>query len=177
MSGSCANAVWGMVTHAAAIVTATHTKSIRRSTLHRTVWVDKRTGQTYCVAGEHREARTYEYWPSDLRQLFRQAGLPRREPPLLPDCAQEDGAPHIASPLRSVNYALRTHKPEPVLLRAEADSGARTLFWFVDDALVGRSKPGESLAWLPPAPRRYRIRVVDDAGRVDSHELSVEFVP
>lgn len=150
---------------------------IRRSTLHRTVWIDKRTGKTYCVAGEHREAQTYEYWPSDLRQLFRQAGLPRREPPLLPDCAEEDGAPHIASPLRSVNYALRTHKPEPVLLRAEADSGARTLFWFVDDALVGRSKPGESLAWLPPAPRRYRIRVVDDAGRADSRELPVEFVP
>ena len=150
---------------------------IRRSTLHRTVWVDKRTGKTYCTAGEHREAQTYEYWPSDLRQLFRQAGLPRREPPLLPDCAQEDSAPHIASPLRSVNYALRAHKPEPVLLRAEADSSARTLFWFVDDALVGRSKPGESLAWLPPAPRRYRIRVVDDAGRADSRELSVEFVP
>lgn len=163
--------------------TRTHTwfiagkSPIRRSTLHRTVWVDKRTGQAYCTAGEHREAQTYEYWPSDLRQLFRQAGLPRREPPLLPDCAQEDSAPHIASPLRSVNYALRTHKPEPVLLRAEADSSARTLFWFVDDALVGQSKPGESLAWLPNAPRRYRIRVVDDAGRADSRELSVEFVP
>lgn len=163
--------------------TRTHTwfiagkSPIRRSTLHRTVWVDKRTGQAYCTAGEHREAQTYEYWPSDLRQLFRQAGLPRREPPLLPDCAQEDSAPHIASPLRSVNYALRAHKPEPVLLRAEADSSARTLFWFVDDALVGQSKPGESLAWLPHAPRRYRIRVVDDAGRADSRELSVEFVP
>ncbi|HWR75794.1 MAG TPA: penicillin-binding protein 1C, partial [Thiobacillus sp.] len=150
---------------------------IRRSSLHRTIWVDSRTGQAHCSPGEHREARTYEYWPSDLRHLFRQAGLPRREPPPLPDCAQEDGAPHIASPLRGVSYALRINKPEPVLLRAEADSGARTLFWFVNDALVGRSNPGESLAWLPPSPRRYRIRVVDDAGRVDSRDLSVEFVP
>jgi penicillin-binding protein 1C len=150
---------------------------IRRSSLHRTVWVDSRTGLAYCSPGEHREARVYEYWPSDLRRLFRQAGLPRREPPALPDCAKEGGAPQIASPLRGVNYALRINKPEPVLLRAEADSGAHTLFWFVDDAMVGRSSPGDSLAWLPPSPRAYRIRVVDDAGRSDSRDLSVEFVP
>lgn len=163
--------------------TRTHTwfiagkSPIRRSTLHRTVWVDRQTGKAYCSPGEGREAQVFEYWPSDLRRLFRQAGLPRREPPALPDCALEGGAPHIASPLRSVRYVHRVSKPEPVLLRAEADSGARTLFWFVDDTMVGRSMPGEGLAWLPPSPRAYRIRVVDDAGRSDSRDLTVEFVP
>ncbi|MFP5419653.1 MAG: penicillin-binding protein 1C, partial [Gammaproteobacteria bacterium] len=150
---------------------------IRRSTLHRTVWMDRRTGKAYCTPGEGREAQVFEYWPSDLRRVFEQAGLPRREPPALPDCALEGGAPQIASPLRSVRYLLRVSKPEPVLLRAEADSGARTLFWFVDDTMVGRSLPGESLSWLPPSPRAYRIRVVDDAGRSDSRDLAVEFVP
>lgn len=150
---------------------------IRRSTLHRTVWMDRRTGKAYCTPGEGREAQVFEYWPSDLRRVFEQAGLPRREPPALPDCALEGGAPHIASPLRSVRYLLRVSKPEPVLLRAEADSGVRTLFWFVDDTMVGRSLPGESLSWLPPSPRAYRIRVVDDAGRSDSRDLAVEFVP
>lgn len=150
---------------------------IRRSTLHRIVWVDTRTGQAYCGPAEHRQAKVYEYWPSNLRYLFSQAGLPRKEPPPLPDCAQESTPPQIVSPLRSNSYAIRINKPEPILLRADADSTVKTLFWFADDALVGHVAPGESLAWQPPLPRRYRVRVVDEAGRSDSRDLTVEFVP
>ncbi len=150
---------------------------IRRSTLHRTVWVDTRTGKAHCGPGPHRQAKVFEYWPSNLRHLFSQAGLPRKAPPPLPDCAQEGMAPQIVSPLRSDRYAIRINKPQPILLRADADSGVEKLFWFVDDAWAGQSAPGENLAWQPPVPRRYRIRVVDETGRGDSRDLTVEFVP
>ena len=46
----------------------------------------------------------FEFWPSDMLKLFRQAGMPRRTPPLMPGCARRRpgmDAPRIASPVRS----------------------------------------------------------------------------
>ena len=51
------------------------------------------------------------------------------------------------------------------------------LFWFVDGAMAGRTRPGESLSWQPSEARNYTVRVVDDTGHADSRELTVEFVP
>ena len=36
---------------------------------------------------------------------------------------------------------------------------------------------GEALAWNPPRAGRYVVRVVDEAGRADSRDVSVEVVP
>jgi membrane carboxypeptidase/penicillin-binding protein PbpC len=47
----------------------------------------------------------------------------------------------------------------------------------VENALVGHSRPGETILWQPTSPRSYSVRVVDDAGRADMRELSVEYVP
>jgi penicillin-binding protein 1C len=65
--------------------------------------------------------------------------------------------------------------PQPLQLRAEAAAGVRTLFWFAGDAMLGRAAPGEPLAWRPPAPGRYLLRVVDDQGRADVRALEVRF--
>jgi penicillin-binding protein 1C len=59
-------------------------------------------------------------------------------------------------------------------LRADAAMGVKTLYWFADDSLLGRSAPGESLPWLPPRAGAYTLRVVDEHGRVDLRPLSVE---
>ncbi len=53
----------------------------------------------------------------------------------------------------------------------------RRTFWFVDGEMVGRSKPGETLLWTAPMPKTFLVRVVDDAGRAESRELTVEFLP
>jgi penicillin-binding protein 1C len=51
------------------------------------------------------------------------------------------------------------------------------LFWFADDALLGRARPGENLPWLPTTAGRYALRAVDEQGRADSREVTVELVP
>jgi penicillin-binding protein 1C len=152
---------------------------IKRSKLNRAVWVDRATGKVSCTATPNADRKVYEYWPSDIQHVFNNAGLPRSAPPNA-DCnsaSQEADAPSIVSPLRSVNYTIRVSKPEPLMLRADAQGGVKTLFWFVDDAMVGKSKPGETLLWQPASPRDYLVRVVDDSGRADSRELSVVFAP
>ena len=154
---------------------------MQTANLHHKVWLDDRSGKTVCGPQAHASPKVVEQWGSDMQDLFKQAGLPRTtlaEPEC--DKAQSSvagGAPVIATPLRGVTYLVRTSKPVPVSLRAEAGAGVRQLFWFADDALIGKAAPGEAIAWLPPGPRTYLLRAVDDQGRAESRQLVVEFLP
>ncbi len=161
---------------------------IRISNLHRRVLLDRRTGEAVCEEGPNTHWQVVEYWPSDMQKIFRDAGMPRREAPRLPDCARGSadnniaGDPQIVSPLRAVTYTSRLSNMVPISLRAEASSGNSggnhgKLFWFSNDAFVGEAKAGEALAWNPPRAGRYVVRVVDEAGRADSRDVSVEVVP
>lgn len=156
---------------------------IRASTLHRTMWVDERTGQPLCAqAGErpaHAREVVVEQWGSDMRRLFRQAGLPRRQLASACDTDQsgEGQAPQIQEPMRGVHYVLRSGHSRALALRADGGPDARTLHWFADDALIGQVKPGAALSWTPPQAGRYVLRVVDDQGRADARELHVEEAP
>ena len=158
---------------------------IQISRLHRAVWVDERSGQVVCGPQPHARQELVEQWGSDMQKLFRQAGLPRAGAPA-DACAEaagagaDEAAPLITSPLRGVAHTVRVGKPEPLVLRAEAASGTKTVYWFADGALVGRARPGEGIAWMPDlaqSGRRYLLRAVDDAGRAESRELVVDMAP
>jgi|PersoiStandDraft_1058852.scaffolds.fasta_scaffold422250_1 penicillin-binding protein 1C len=107
--------------------------------------------------------------------------MPRRQPPALPDCgpsaASEADGPAIISPNLSTTYTVRLSKPVPLALRANGLDARDTLYWFANGGLVGKGKPGEGLGWLPQAPGRVLLRVVDQQGRADSREINVEFLP
>lgn len=166
---------------------------IRVSTLHRALRVDVRRGRLACPDAPAAATRleVFEFWSSDMLELFERAGLPRRRPPPpAPDCpaasAGRDAAglalaPRITSPLDGVAYLVRDAAPDaeptPLALRATSDAGVRALYWFVDGAFVGRDARGEGVEWLPRAPGRYQLRVVDDAGRAARRELVVAQAP
>jgi len=156
---------------------------IRVSTVHRPVVVDTQTGQAACPPYDPATTRTevFEFWPSDLAKVFRQAGVPRRAPPAIPDCtaAADDGqAPQITSPVRGATYTRRASRDgeERIAFNATVDANARELYWFVDEDFIGTAKPGEPLFWQPAAPGEYTLRAVDDRGRTDSRRLRVDVV-
>lgn len=149
---------------------------IRKSTLHRAVLIDTRTGKVACASGPHTQEEIFEFWPSDLAAIFRRAGLPLRQPPAggcSDEAAAAQAAPHIVAPLRGVIHIRRLAQPEPIYLSAEAGPGSGILHWFVDDALVGNSNPGEAIAWNPPQAGKYMVRVVDSQGHSDTRELQL----
>ncbi|MEN9437130.1 MAG: hypothetical protein RIR09_1785, partial [Pseudomonadota bacterium] len=158
---------------------------IAASTLHQTVWVDTKTGQQVCAAdaadGKHpatAHQEVVEQWGSEMQRVFRKAGLPRRRV----RCPDQPGAmgreaPAISSPLRSLRYMLDARHPQAVLLRADAAAGIQKIYWFVGDSFLGTGAPGESFAWTPSRPGRYKLRVVDEEGRADVRELDVELRP
>src|SRR5262249_56127473 len=58
---------------------------IRVSQLHRAVAIDVETGRPVCPPyGPGTQFEVFEFWPSDMLKLFREAGIPRRTPPPLP---------------------------------------------------------------------------------------------
>ena len=150
---------------------------IRVSEIHRPVTIDTRTGRQACPPYDKKHIRVevFEFWPSDIQKLFIKAGLPRRQPPEL-SCGQESYlgiAPAITSPLRGVEYHLRNDRlaSEVVPLTATVGAEVRTIYWFINDAFVGESKPGSAFAWKPGHAGKYLVRAIDEQGRADVREI------
>lgn len=154
---------------------------IRVSRIHRAIQVDKITGEPVCGHRDPATVRTevYEFWPSDLAEVYEQAGIPRRKPPRGADCAGAEhwlgSAPQITSPMRATAYALRLSRPDQnqIQLRAIVDADVSRLYWFVGSSFLGDTAVGETLQWQPPATGHYGLRVVDDHGRAAEREVEV----
>ncbi|WP_233842496.1 penicillin-binding protein 1C [Dyella sp. 2HG41-7] len=157
---------------------------IRVDTIYRPVVIDDASGKGACPPfdGKHTHVEVYEFWPSDLQRVFEQAGMPRRKPPVNEECNDNDrisgAAPRITSPLRGSTYTLRLKQiaDERIPFTATNDANVHALYWFVDDAYIGRSEPGELLYWQPHSAGRYTVRVVDDHGLSDQRFLDVTLV-
>jgi penicillin-binding protein 1C len=154
---------------------------IKVSTIHRPVVLDTATGQAACPPYDTTRTRTevFEFWPSDLAKVFRQAGIPRRSPPAIPDCtaaADEGQGPQIISPMRGVTFTRRTSRDgeERIAFNASVDASVHELYWFIDDGFVASSKPGEPVFWQPASAGEYTLRVVDDHGHGDARPLRVD---
>jgi penicillin-binding protein 1C len=157
---------------------------IQTCDIHRLIYVDTRTGLRSCREGASgTRAEVYEFWPSDMLKIFRQAGIPRRVPPPYgPECRTEEATvrgtgPQITSPQKGVTYSLRTRalERERIPLTAVTDADTRTVYWFVNERFLGTSPSGEPFFWKP-APGRFVVRAVDDQGRADAREIRAVLV-
>lgn len=157
---------------------------IRISTVHRAVSIDKASGRPACGRFDPATMRmeVFEYWPSDLAQVFVQAGIPRRRPPAGSDCGDAQAwlgsAPAITSPYRATRYTRRLSDKSPfaLVLAATADADATRLFWFAGNTFIGTAEPGKALSWTPDRAGHFRLSVVDDRGRADEREIEVAVV-
>jgi penicillin-binding protein 1C len=152
--------------------------------VHREVFIDAATGMRLPEPdGTHEVKREiYEFWPSDLMQLFREGGLPRRRPPpylpeSLPDGATYEAGnpPRIVSPRPGVVVELQAGSALhlELTLQAQTEVDVEQVYWFADKQFIGRAAPRDPIAWTP-GPGSYWLTVVDDAGRADSEKVEVE---
>ena len=156
---------------------------IRVSQLHRAVAIDRTTGRPACppFSPETSRFEVFEFWSSDMLKLFREAGMPRRTPPPLPNCLADDStdAPRLASPLLGVTYTLRRSRPKTVIaLEAGVAADVQTLFWFDGGTLLGKVAAGAgAFPWRPSADGVHLIRAIDDHGRTAERDVQVQFTP
>lgn len=160
------------------------TSPITKCSVHRQVNIDRATGLRACSA-DPRTSRpeVFEVWPSDLEDLFVQAGMPRRKPPpYAPSCAMAERAvdgnpPAITSPVPEVVYNVRASAGETqsIALTATADADVRSLHWFAGEQYLGEAGRSHTFFWDAP-PGDYLLRVVDDSGRSDALAVKVAVV-
>jgi penicillin-binding protein 1C len=154
---------------------------IRVSQLHRAVTLDIATGLPACppYAANSTRQEIFEYWPSDMMKLFREAGMPRRKAPAIPDCAADDmsSIPAISTPLRGVTYTLR-HRidAQTIPLEASTDADVDSVFWFDGASLIAKTTVTHgAIPWTPATDGIHLVRVIDDHGRSAERDVTIRF--
>ncbi|MGQ3891069.1 penicillin-binding protein 1C [Legionella sp. CNM-4043-24] len=152
---------------------------IKTDTIYREVAIDNLTGLRTCHFDDNTRFEIFEFWPSDLLAIFRQAGIQRRIPPFFsPDCAfssNHSSRPQITSPQTDRHYIIRADSSgkNSIPLSAITDADVAALYWFIDNRFLTKTKPDNIIMW-PARAGHHVIRVVDDHGLADARDLNVE---
>ncbi|MDI2089960.1 penicillin-binding protein 1C [Commensalibacter oyaizuii] len=152
---------------------------IQISTLHRPVLIDDTTGKVACppLEGKKTHIEIFEFWPSEIRQLFKIAGLSYRDPPGNYHCQKSwigNNPPRILSPHAHETYFLRTtttKKNTSIPLSANSSADAHTLYWFANKIYLGKTDTSTTLFWHPAVAGQYQIKVIDD--QAQSHQIPI----
>lgn len=154
---------------------------IDKCKIHRRINIDTRTGyRTDETDKPYIKTVVREFWPSDLRALFEQAGLPRILPPDYPPTdtnlknTTQGYPPEITSLLSGTDYVYRQKSPDKnkVLLYAASDADTTELLWFDGENFIGRASPSQILEY-PYKPGIHEITVTDQKGRSDTVVINV----
>jgi penicillin-binding protein 1C len=153
---------------------------IKTDNIYREVAIDERTGLRTCHFDKHTRFEIYEFWPSDLLTVFRQAGIARRiPPPYQQSCLSYEKinfglSPQIKSPQTQIQYItkLGSHQGITIPLMAIVDADIRYLYWFVNETFLGKSVRDKPFLWHA-SPGKAVIRVIDDRGLTDARDIIV----
>ena len=176
----------------------------RDSTVYRRIWVDQVSGLRLCRPETQGKEIVWEFWPSELRQLFARAGIHKAPPPALAQPCGEtepDGsdiwhktwpntsadsmrdsmpgqAPRILSPKEGLSYqrSVSGQGRNTIALHASLDADADTVHWFAGDRFLGSSTGDTPLLWEAPSGT-HSLRAVDNWGRTSLRTLVVHSVP
>lgn len=154
--------------------------------IHREVLIDATSGLRVAREDGKRELKreVYEFWPPDLLEMFKLAGVPRKTPPPLEPSAEALAAadaaaiPKIVSPRAALVYTLQASdaKRQTIPLRADTAPGVNRVFWFAGSRFLGASDPASPVMWAASAGK-WQVHVLDDHGRSAAVEVRVEMVP
>lgn len=151
---------------------------IKTDTIYREVPIDKISGLRACHFDQNTRFDVYEFWPSDLLKIFKEAGMQRRTPPPLdPSCvnASRTGiSPQITSPRLQLSYVVRANEmnSSQIPLTATADADVGMLYWFINETYLTKTQRDQAFLWQPK-PGKFIVRVVDDHGRSDARDVVV----
>ncbi|MBN1420107.1 MAG: penicillin-binding protein 1C [Planctomycetes bacterium] len=144
----------------------------RTCAVHRIVPIDRATGEIvcgHCAAGKDLARLTVALWPPEVEDFLARHGKPPI-PLHAADCPRvPSGRPRIQSPAAGATYA---EAPGSTLaFHAIAAPGTRSLFWFVDGALIASGPPDDRPVWIP---RRgaHTVTCRDDRGREATVEIA-----
>lgn len=152
---------------------------IKTDTIYREVAINTKSGLRTCHINEYTRFEIFEFWPSDLLNIFRKAGIQRHVPPFFEhDCALSDNigiTPHITSPQNGITYIIRADSQQnnTLPLTAVTDAGIAYVYWFINETFIAKAKAGDTYLWNAK-PGKFVVRVVDDHGQSDARDMVVQ---
>jgi penicillin-binding protein 1C len=152
--------------------------SIKTDTIFREVAINDKTGLRTCHIDESTRFEIFEFWPSDLLNIFKRAGIQRHTPPFFePDCALTGNSginPQITSPQAGISYIVRANSKfnSKIPLSAVTDAGIAHLYWFINETFIAETKPDHPFLWQAK-PGKFIVRVVDDHGLSDARDITI----
>ncbi|STX51508.1 penicillin binding protein 1C [Legionella busanensis] len=152
---------------------------IQTDNIYREVAINKLTGLRTCHFNENTRFEIYEFWPSDLLAIFRQAGIARRIPPRFEaNCALTSTntlKPQITSPQTDLHYIFRISglQKTAIPFSAVTDADIKTLYWFINDSFLTKTRSNETYFWQAK-PGNFVVRVVDDHGFSDARNINIK---
>lgn len=158
---------------------------IKSSNIYRKIPIDKKTGLRACsFDNKNTMFKIYEFWPTDLLELFKRAGIYKKIPPKYnKNCSLNTKSylgnnPEIILPAKNIVYTLRDEEDYDdnlIPFKASLDSDADEVYWFLDNQYIGNSKSGEMFFYTPSAGD-YNLKAVDDMGRSSHIKFKVRVV-
>lgn len=151
---------------------------IKTDTIYREIAIDKTTGLRACHFDKNTRFEIYEFWPSDLLKIFKQAGIQRHSPPKYkPGCSSLSNrglSPQITSPQAGLSYIFPANaKQKPTIpFTAVTDGDVASVHWFINDNYLGKVGASEPLLWTAKTGK-YIVRVVDDHGLSDTRDIYI----
>ncbi len=150
------------------------------SDVYREVPINIKTGLRACKAKkDETRMEVFEFWPSDIREVFQMAGIEKKMPPPYESgCTkktQTGSEPVIKSPTQGLIYTVEAEKMDETLFPfiALLDADSYKAYWYVNKAFVGTSRSNEPLFWKPRLGE-FMVTVVDEKGLSSSKKLKVE---
>lgn len=164
---------------------------ISRCDVHRPIVIDVSTHKRSCpgdLEGDFKNTvlEVYEFWPNDIKKLFQSAGIHRKEPPgFSSECVEDQSfetasgvGPKIISPQRNVVFlksqSLKEHL-NTISLNAVVDGDSSYMHWYLDKKFIKKTKSDETFVIEPPLGH-HKITVVDEHGRTDTQDITVQTV-
>lgn len=152
---------------------------IKTDTIYREVAINSKTGLRTCHIDENTRFEVFEFWPSDLLQIFKRAGIQRHTPPFFEaDCTLSGTTgitPQITSPQTGLSYIMRVNSQHnnKIPFTAVTDAGIAHVYWFINETFVAKTQAGSAFFWQAK-PGTFVVRAVDEHGLSDARELTVQ---
>lgn len=154
--------------------------AVKTSNVARLIPVDTTSGLRAC---RHTPPTTvlksYNFWPSDVIKAFQDAGINFKQPPAFKencDAVEEfkqGFPPKISEPADGTKLLVRSGTSAKIALNATADADVKTIYWFINDHFVGKTKTGEVLE-TSPVYGAVQIKAVDDFGQFSTISLTIQ---
>ncbi len=154
---------------------------IQKDTVFKEIAINQKTGLRACHYDQNTIFKVYEFWPSDILNLFHTAGIHKALPPAyeknchLNQYQDNSNPPEITSPYRHAIYAITLKEKSEIPFTATVGADVKTLYWFVNKTFIGKTSRETPLFW-PAQAGKYIIRVIDDHGRVASRTITIKLI-